>query len=60
MSKKLQREIDILRGSLNWIDPMFVDEKTPEAELRQRIKFCLEDARRASPHPSEHHKGKRE
>ena len=41
-------EIERLRAAISWIEPPFIDEKTPEAELRSRIGFCVADARRAA------------
>jgi len=36
-----------LRAAIAWIEPPFIDEKTTADELRGRIGFCLDDARKA-------------
>jgi hypothetical protein len=36
-----------LEAAINWIEPPFIDETTSEEELRNRIKFCVSDARAA-------------
>ncbi len=41
------RERDALRAAICWVSPPFVDQSTPEAELRQRIMFAVQDASRA-------------
>lgn len=43
--------IQKLEAALSWLQPPFIDEKTPEAELRQRIAFCIADANRALAKP---------
>jgi hypothetical protein len=45
--KLLTEENAKLRAAISWIVPPFVDEKTPEAELRQRIAFVVADLNRA-------------
>jgi len=40
----LEAENKRLRGAISWIEPPFVDENTPAAELRSRIGFCIADA----------------
>ena len=40
----LEAENERLRGAISWIEPPFVDENTPAAELRSRIGFCIADA----------------
>jgi hypothetical protein len=45
---RLVAEIELLRAAVSWIEPPFVDEKTPEAELRQRIAYAVADAKRAA------------
>lgn len=42
----LKAEVERLRAAVSWLD--IVDVNTPLLELRQRIKFCLDDVRRAS------------
>lgn len=44
----LSATIEKLRTAILWISPPFVDENTPEAELRQRISFCVQDAKKAT------------
>ena len=44
----LKADNERLRAAISWIEPPFVDEKTPEAELRQRIAFAVADAARAA------------
>lgn len=46
-NKRLQTQVGRLMTAIGWLIPPFVDENTPEAELRQRVKFCLADADRA-------------
>lgn len=46
--QRAREEIDRLRAAIAWIDAPFVDDSTPEAELRQRVKFCVADASRAA------------
>ena len=41
-------EIEKLRTAICWIEPPFIDESTSEAELRKRISFCVQDAKRAA------------
>jgi predicted nucleic acid-binding Zn-ribbon protein len=40
--------IEKLQGAISWIEPPFIDENTPESELRSRIRFCVADAKRAA------------
>ena len=44
---RLRAENERLRAAISWIEPPFVDSKTSEAELRTRIRMCVEDKRRA-------------
>jgi len=46
-TKTLRAENERLRAAISWIEPPFVDGNTPEAELRTRIRICVEDKRRA-------------
>ena len=41
-------EVERLRAAISWIEPPFVDDNTSEEELRQRVKFCVQDAARAA------------
>ena len=45
---RLTAENERLRGAISWIEPPFVDEKTPEEELRRRVSYCVADAKRAA------------
>jgi hypothetical protein len=45
---RLTAELERLRGAISWIEPPFVDEKTPEEELRRRVSYCVADAKRAA------------
>jgi hypothetical protein len=36
-----------LRAAVSWLEQPFVDEDTPEREIRQRIAFMIADAERA-------------
>jgi len=36
-----------LRAAISWLQPPFVDAKTPAAEIRKRICFMLDDLKRA-------------
>jgi uncharacterized protein (DUF934 family) len=50
---RLTEEVERLRAAIVWIEPPFVDEFTSAAELRQRIGFCVADAKRAAlPQPT--------
>jgi hypothetical protein len=50
---KLRAKNERLRAAIAWIAPPFVDEFTSAAELRQRIGFCVADAKRAAlPQPT--------
>jgi hypothetical protein len=49
---RLTAEVDRIQAALSWISPPFVDERTPEAELRQRIGFCVADAALTQPAPT--------
>ena len=42
------KQMERLTAAIAWIEPPFVNENTPELELRQRIKFCIADANRAA------------
>lgn len=44
----LEAENERLRAAISWIEPPFMDDKTPESELRSRIEFCVADAKRAA------------
>jgi hypothetical protein len=44
----LKAENAKLRAAISWIMPPFVDENTPEEELRQRIAFAVADVNRAA------------
>ena len=44
----LRAERDGLRAAISWIEEPFIDESTPESELRNRVKFCAQDAARAT------------
>lgn len=46
--KALRAENAKLRAAISWIMPPFVDENTPEEELRQRIAFAVADVNRAA------------
>ncbi len=46
--RQSEAENSKLRAAISWIAPPFVDEKTPEAELRQRIAFAVADLNRAA------------
>ena len=46
--ERLRAEIDKLRAAIAWIEPPFVDEHTTAQELRQRVNFCVADAKRAA------------
>lgn len=51
LSAEVERKdalIEKLQGAISWIEPPFVNENTPEAELRSRIGFCVADAKRAA------------
>ena len=37
-----------MRAAISWIERPFVDDQTSEAELRRRIKCCVDDAARAA------------
>jgi hypothetical protein len=39
---------DRLRGAISWLEQPFVDEHTPDNELRARVKYCIQDAERAA------------
>jgi len=43
-----EEEIERLRAAIAWIEPPFVDDNTPEPELRQRVNYCVADAKRAA------------
>jgi len=45
---RLRAENEKLRAAICWIEPPFIDAKTPESELRKRIDFCVQDAKRAA------------
>jgi hypothetical protein len=45
---KLRVENEKLRAAICWIEPPFIDANTPESELRKRIDFCVQDAKRAA------------
>lgn len=44
----LEAENEKLRAAICWIEPPFIDAKTTESELRKRIDFCVQDAKRAA------------
>jgi len=46
--EKLRTENEKLLSAILWVEPTFVDENTPEAELRQRVKFLIADKNRAT------------
>lgn len=43
----LEAENARLRAAISWIEHPFIDEQTPEKEIRSRIKFCIQDAQLA-------------
>ena len=45
---RAEEEVERLRGAISWIEPPFVDGKTPKVELRRRIGFCIADAKLAA------------
>lgn len=45
---ELEAENEKLRAAIHWIEPPFIDANTPESELRKRIDFCVQDAKRAA------------
>lgn len=51
-SKQYRTKIEKLRAAISWIEPPFIDENTSEAELRKRISFCVEDAKKAMKGPT--------
>ena len=44
---ELEAALAKLQAAISWIEPPFVDRWTIETEIRQRIGFCLADARAA-------------
>jgi hypothetical protein len=44
---RLAAENERLKAAISWIEQPFIDENTPEHELRARIKFAVDDAARA-------------
>lgn len=38
--------LEQLMAAISWVLPPFVDEDTPEAELRKRVRYLVEDATR--------------
>jgi hypothetical protein len=44
----LRAENDKLRAAISWIEPPFIDSNTSEIEIRKRIGFCVQDAKRAA------------
>lgn len=42
--KSLEETQSRLRAAISWIEEPFVDERTPENELRLRIAACVSDA----------------
>ena len=46
--RQLRAENEKLRAAICWIEPPFIDAKTTESELRKRIDFCVQDAKRAA------------
>lgn len=46
MTAGLLMRIEQLEAAVSWVAPLFVDENTPEAELRRRIEFLNRDAER--------------
>lgn len=45
---RLVAENEKLRAAISWIEPPFVDDTTPKAEMLSRIQFTVDDARRAA------------
>lgn len=41
-------EIARLRGAISWLEPPFVDYATSHDELKQRVGFCLDEAKRVT------------
>lgn len=44
--EQLEAENAKLKGAISWIEPPFVTDKTPEDELRERVRFVIADAKR--------------
>lgn len=48
LAERHMNEKHKLLAAICWIEPPFVDDQTPESELRSRIKLCVADAKRAA------------
>jgi hypothetical protein len=46
MTAGMLMRIEQLEAAVSWVSPLFVDENTPEDELRRRISYLNRDAER--------------